>query len=151
MPDAATCSSKPEEQKRSASLGAAPATAPAASQRPCTEAAPCPEAASEPSGSEQAYGVARLREVLAVLRSDLSSEEKLVAIKRGHDRWLALGSSMEDAPDPGAPQGAQNQRTRRCLHQLQDMKPLGPILELPKGGCASRGWNGTLASRLGAV
>lgn len=132
VPDAATCSSKPEEQKRSASLGAAPATAPAASQRPCTEAAPCPEAASEPSGSEQAYGVARLREVLAVLRSDLSSEEKLVAIKRGHDRWLALGSSMEDAPDPGAPQGAQNQRTRRCLHQLQDMKPLGPILELPK-------------------
>lgn len=133
--DAPACSSKPDEKKRSTSLGAAPtAAAPAASQRPRSEETPCPEAAaSEPSGSEEAYGVARLREVLAVLRSDLSSEEKLVAIKRGHDRWLALGSSMEDTPGPGPQQGAENPRMRRCLRKLQDMKQLGPILELPKG------------------
>lgn len=122
VPDATPCSSGPDEQKRSTSLDAAPTA----------QEAPCPEAASEPSGSDEAYGVARLREVLAVLRSDLSSEEKLVAIKRGHDRWLALGSSMDDTPGPGPQQGPENQRTRRCLRKLQDMKQLGPILELPK-------------------
>lgn len=112
----------------------ATSTAGPVTSQSCGEAT-CPDAHSaEPSRSE-AYGVVRLREVLAVLRSDISSEEKLLAIKRGHDRWLALGSPMGDVsrPRPGSQHGAESQHMRRSLHKLQDMKQLGPILELPKG------------------
>lgn len=42
--------------------------------------------------NRELYGVTRLHEVLAVLRSDLSSEQKLVAIKHGRDRWQRLGA-----------------------------------------------------------
>ncbi|XP_077501732.1 ki-ras-induced actin-interacting protein-IP3R-interacting domain olf186-M isoform X2 [Amblyomma americanum] len=37
------------------------------------------------------------------------------------------------SPSPRPQQGAENQRSRRGLHKLQDMKQLCPILELPKG------------------
>lgn len=114
-------------------LDATSAAGPVTSQS-CEEAT-CPNVQSAETSKSEAYGVARLREVLAVLRSDISSEEKLVAIKRGHDRWLAVGSSMGDMsrPHPGSQQGSESQHARRGHHKLQDMKQLGPILELPKG------------------
>lgn len=47
------------------------------------------------------YGAARLREVLAVLRSDLGSEQKLLAIKHGRDHWQRLGACPRmEAPSP---------------------------------------------------
>ncbi|KAH7982873.1 hypothetical protein HPB52_007872 [Rhipicephalus sanguineus] len=120
------------DKQHSGSLDATSAAGPVASDS-CGEAT-CPNALSAEDSRSEAYGVVRLREVLAVLRSDISSEEKLVAIKRGHDRWLAVGSSMGDVskPRPGSQQGAESQHARRSLHKLQDMKQLGPILEFPK-------------------
>ncbi|XP_037573344.1 uncharacterized protein LOC119455890 [Dermacentor silvarum] len=126
-----SCTSGPDKQ-HSALLDATSTAGPVTSQS-CEEATRPDAHSAEPSRSE-AYGVVRLREVLAVLRSDISSEEKLLAIKRGHDRWLALGSPMGDVsrPRPGSQHGAESQHMRRSLHKLQDMKQLGPILELPK-------------------
>ncbi|XP_075532536.1 ki-ras-induced actin-interacting protein-IP3R-interacting domain olf186-M isoform X1 [Dermacentor variabilis] len=130
-PHPSSCTSEPDKQ-HSALLDAASTAGPATSQS-CEEAA-CLDAHSAAPSRSEAYGVVRLREVLAVLRSDISSEEKLLAIKRGHDRWLALGSPMGDVsrPRPGSQHGAESQHMRRSLHKLQDMKQLGPILELPK-------------------
>ncbi|XP_075738091.1 ki-ras-induced actin-interacting protein-IP3R-interacting domain olf186-M [Rhipicephalus microplus] len=121
------------DKQCSPSLDATSAAGPVASES-CDEAR-CPNAQSTEASRPEAYGVVRLREVLAVLRSDISSEEKLVAIKRGHDRWFAVGSSMGDVSRlrTGSQQGAESQHARRSLHKLQDMKQLGPILELPKG------------------